>query len=153
MCVCVCVCVCAPLSCRCVASLAGSLERCVGNRVFFFFLGWVGVSEMWRAGCEPPPFPRPQPPRFRPPLGQFLVPVVGLLYHSFRAFIFVPHAQLVFCPSANLSWVANALACYRAPEPWNPKSAFKSLKMPFWTPRKNGPKSQLKCQKSPFFGN
>ena len=35
--------------------------------------------------------------------------------------------------------------------PETSKVHFKVRKMPFWTPRKNGPKSQLKCPKSPFF--
>ena len=34
--------------------------------------------------------------------------------------------------------------------PEAPKVHFKVRKMPFWTFRKNGPKSQLKCPKSPF---
>ena len=36
--------------------------------------------------------------------------------------------------------------------PETPKVHFKVRKMPFSTPRKKGPKSQLKCPKSPFFG-
>ena len=36
--------------------------------------------------------------------------------------------------------------------PGTPKVHFKVRKMPFSTPRKKGPKSQLKCPKSPFWG-
>ena len=40
-------------------------------------------------------------------------------------------------------------------EPRNPKTPkvhFEVRKMPFWNPRKIGPKSQLKCPKGPFLG-
>ena len=48
-------------------------------------------------------------------------------------------AKLLFV----LPRIAIARFPYRGPEPRNPKSAFWSLKMPFWTPRKNGPNSQF----------
>ena len=47
--------------------------------------------------------------------------------------------------------LANAPACYSALEPRNPKVHFKVRKMPFWTPRKNGPQSPFKCPKNVLF--
>ena len=57
-------------------------------------------------------------------------------------------------PRGGFKWgapLANAWSPYRAPKPQNRKrNLVKSEKCHFRPPRKNGPKSQLKCPKSPF---
>ena len=57
-----------------------------------------------------------------------------------------------FC--SNKLWSASKTTAGTEPRnPETPKVHFKVRKMPFSTPRKKGPKSQLKCPKSPFLGN
>ena len=48
--------------------------------------------------------------------------------------------------------LANALACYRAPEPRNPKSAFKSPKNAIFDPPEKWAQKSIKMSKKSLFG-